>query len=374
MKIALVTTTIRLPDFLKGFGENIRNHGHRDVGLFVVGDMKTPPGTGKYVAGLKGFGKKVYLDVRAQEKFLGKLGRIGSRIPFNCIQRRNVGYLHAFASGAEIIISVDDDCFAAGDDFIGMHMAAGTMPELKTVSSSTGWVNAMKFLTEEKGRSFYHRGFPYSKRGAPEKLKWSRSKRRVAVNAGLWIGDPDVSASTNIEIAPRVTGFRREARPGIALAKGACAPFNSQNTAFIREAMPAAFLIIMGRKIGELSVGRYDDIWMSYFLKAIADRVGDAIRFGGPLTIHRRNTHDLMRDLAEELPGIILTEKIIESISGFALSSKNYADCYIELSDHLARGAANGKNYTNGEKKFMAGMCADMREWVGALRRIEPGI
>ena len=37
-------------------------------------------------------------------------------VRYDCVQRRNIGYLQAAIDGAEVIITVDDDKFTVDDD------------------------------------------------------------------------------------------------------------------------------------------------------------------------------------------------------------------------------------------------------------------
>ena len=59
-------------------------------------------------------------------------------------------------------------------------------------------------------------------------------------------------------------------------------------------------------------IGRFDDIWGSYFLKRVADYFDDAISFGFPLVKQDRNDHNLWHDLDLELFGNQNTETFVE--------------------------------------------------------------
>src|SRR5581483_5232271 len=98
-------------------------------------------------------------------------------------------------------------------------------------------------------------------------------ERRVAVNAGFWLDNPDIDALTRMERQIVVRGFN-EKWPGsnFTLQPGTWSPFNSQNTALMRDVIPAYFL--------SPYIGRYDDIWASYIVNRIAAQLGDVITFG----------------------------------------------------------------------------------------------
>ena len=71
----------------------------------IIGDLKTPHSL--YDALVKHYNGYVeYLDPKKQEDLYPELSSI---LGWNTIQRRNIGFLYAYKSGAEIIATVDDD-------------------------------------------------------------------------------------------------------------------------------------------------------------------------------------------------------------------------------------------------------------------------
>ena len=46
-------------------------------------------------------------------------------------------------------MSVDDDNFLAGENYVGMHGVLGKETELKVKTSPSGWLNICEFLTEK---------------------------------------------------------------------------------------------------------------------------------------------------------------------------------------------------------------------------------
>jgi hypothetical protein len=105
----------------------------------------------------------------------------------------------------------------------------------------------------------------------------------------------------------------------------------------VRDLLPAAYLVVMGHPYRGTPIGRYDDIWMSYFVKAIADHFGDLIVFGRPLVYQARNQHDILQDLWGEVPGMILTERLVDTLRSARLTGSNYHECYREIIDLLRR-------------------------------------
>jgi hypothetical protein len=374
-QVALVTTTINVPTCLTAYLQNIEKHGHGDhVSVIVVGDRKTPAQTGEFLHSLdQRFAARVtYLDVPAQETLLRRWPALDITIRYNCIQRRNVGYLQAALDGAEVIIAVDDDNFVTEEDYLGPHLQVGRNVEVPVVRHPSGWWNVCQRLVCEPPRQFYHRGYPKSRQD------WSRNGEHIeretvhpVVNAGLWLKNPDVDATTNIEEPIRVVGMEPIAGERVcALAPETWCPFNSQNTAFDIATLPAMYLVVMLDTIRGYRIGRLDDIWMSYFIRAIADQLGDAVLYGPPLVVQDRNPHNFVRDLSEELAGYILTEKLIEYLRAFQTGVRDYLEGYLDLIYHLKDKAEADRSLETPEREYFRSLTLGMAAWHGAVADI----
>src|SRR5262245_21715179 len=236
-KITLVTTTVHVPRCLESYLANAARFGHGDrLSVIVVGDRKTPWETGDFLEELNGrFPSRLkYLDLGAQETLLRKWPALDLTLRFNSIQRRNVGYLQAAMDGAEVIVAFDDDNFATYEDYVGAHSIVGREQRVPVVRHASGWWNVCQRLACAPPRRFYHRGYPKSQQD------WKREGQEIetqvvqpVVNAGLWLKNPDVDATTNIEEPLNVVGMELVSGGRVcALAAGTWCPFNSQNTAF----------------------------------------------------------------------------------------------------------------------------------------------
>jgi hypothetical protein len=313
----------------------------------------------------------VYLDVADQERWLGRFPAVGRLLPWNSIQRRNLGYLYAAEQGVRTIVTVDDDNLVTDDDFLGGHGVVGRSVAVECVESADGWANVCAVLESDAG-VVVHRGYPLSRRHA--RTPWRSAVRtgRVAVNAGFWLGEPDVDAVSRIVAPAEVRRVAPEVRLPIGLAKGTWCPFNSQNTAFNIDLLPAAYLVVMGAEYRGLRIDRYDDIWMSYFVRAIADHLDDLVTYGRPLVRQERNAHDVLADLRGELPGMILTEGLVEVLRGVRFTAKTYAGCYAELIDAL--GVAFTRTGTpDADRRFWCEILAGMSVWADACARVSDG-
>jgi Reversibly glycosylated polypeptide len=364
MKVAVVTTTIHVPELLRCYAEDARQFGRSDVSFIVVGDRKTPAATRDFCEGLRRSSQAqvVYLDLEDQAAYLTRYPELKRHLPYDSIQRRNVGMLLAYEGGAEVIITIDDDNFLAEPDFVGRHQIVGSERTLEAFGTPLGWINVCEFLREEHGGHFYHRGFPLRMRGRPETRQpiATVATGRVVVNAGLWLDEPDVDAVTRLAAPVRTTGFRGG---NFALAPGSWSPFNSQNTALHRDVIPAYFLSPL--------VGRYDDIWASYVVCAIATHLGDLITFGHPLVRQTRNPHDYWVDLEMEANGMRLTDRFTDYLRAVNFRGRTYGECFEEAAASLGSVLAHDAGLSSSENAYLQGFLDGMQVWSATIARVE---
>jgi len=327
---SLVTTTINVPSLLEAYVDDAVRFQRRLIDVIVVGDRKTDGGAARYCSTLEeSRGVQVrFLDVADQERYLDRFPEFADFLPWNCIQRRNVGLLHAFESEADIVVTIDDDNFLEDEDYFGRHAHVGTTHRVETVATPSGWWNVCSMLEEARGIPFYHRGHPLEHRWlADDDEEWEVVEARVVVNAGLWLDDPDVDALARLCFPVTATGPSERYRERAACAVGTWAPFNSQNTALAREALPAYLLFP--------HIGRYDDIWASYVLRRIADHLGDVVTYGAPLVRQLRNPHDYFRDFDAERFGIEANAVFIAALGRCELSCTDYRDGFAQIGRQL---------------------------------------
>jgi len=371
---AIVLTTINVPRVLENYIDICRKYEHKDVVFIVVGDRKSPPETSSYLDSLQGY-DIIYLDVPKQEEWLKKIPAFRDFLPYDSVQRRNVGYLYAAEVGADVMISIDDDNIPLPEyDYIGEHSIVGKTVECNAVSSSTGWFNTCSLLETDPPRGFYHRGFPVSKRWLPEELSYRNEKKRVVVNVGLWRGDPDVDTITRLEEPFSVRGVK-DPQARLILARGTMSPFNSQNTAFSMDLIPCLYLISFraGTK-NDIFCGnnnfRYDDIWMSYFAEIIIDHMGDAVCIGPPHVEQQRNIHNYLIDLRKELGPMEMTDKLVDILPSIELSEKSYSGAYQELIEQIHSKVICGDWFDEKQRALLKQMTEGMRLWADAVSRV----
>jgi hypothetical protein len=326
----IVTTTINAPILLETYANDAKKFNRKINEFIVIGDKKTPIEAEYFCNSMleKTGVKCFYFSPETQEKYLEKFGEIKNFVPWNCIQRRNVGLLLAYESISDIVITIDDDNFLHEDDYLGHHSHLGEIIEVPAVSSRNGWWNVCEMLTDEKGINFYHRGYPLSKRWLKdESVSISNVKKRIVVNAGLWLDDPDVDALTRLYFPVKAIGPSEKYQSRIATEAGTWSPFNSQNTALLRETIPAYFLFP--------HIGRYDDIWASYIFRHIADYFDDLVTYGSPLVVQKRNPHNYFKDFDAERFGLECNDVFIETVKACKLNATNYQEAYLQIAQQF---------------------------------------
>lgn len=358
-RFAIVTTTINVPKLLDEYAADALRFS-RNVEFIVVGDKKTPTETADYCRELSRR-KQIpctYLSVGSQEEILSSAPSFARFLPYNCIQRRNVGMLHAYREGFEVVVTIDDDNLLCDSDYLGQHAHVGKVQGVKARHSQSGWTNVCEMLKEARGLPFYHRGHPLSQRFVPDEAfqTLSEVQGRVVVNAGLWLDDPDVDALTRLYAPIRAVGTNPELPSRMACQVGTWAPFNSQNTALLNEVIPAYCLFP--------HCGRYDDIWASYVVRRIADHLGDFVSYGSPLVRQKRNEHDLLKDFEAESLGLRYTDAVVLALRSCVLTGQDYKRCFSELSNQIEGAVAEACSEYKLPKEPLVRLVEGFHEWT----------
>lgn len=288
MKKAIVTTTINPPTkALLKFIEIGKRDGWEVV---IVGDKKTPHGP--YVELTKENPNVHYLHPDWQES---KFPALSILIGWNCIQRRNIGLIHAYGElEAEVIATVDDDNIPYED--WGKNCKVGEEIEVITLVPNTPVFDPLSYALENP--TIWHRGFPIQMLGQRQISPGGLRKRKVLVQADLWDGAPDIDAVCRITLNPEV-----RFRPSMPMFAGSTiAPFNSQNTFLHRSLFPTYFLFP--------HIGRMDDIWAAYVTQF---EFPDSVIFAKASVYQDRNEHDLVKDLQAEMIGYEKNHEFVTS-------------------------------------------------------------
>jgi len=369
MQTAIICTTIFDLEFLFCLVGNLDRYGHKDdTQIIVIPDRKSPPSSWERARTLQIQGYRIsYPTLEDQERYLSKFPSMADLVPYDSDNRRNVGFLMALESGAELLISMDDDNFPdPAHDFVGCHAAAGKVMDVEHVESSSAWFNICDLLSIEPASPVFPRGFPYRVRRSGRPAYRSEVRRaRIGVNLGLWTGDPDVDA-----ISRNYAAFRAISWTGkqVALGPGTWSPINTQNTGLIRELVPAYYYVLMGERINGLVIDRFGDILSGYFVKKVCDHLGYSVLVGAPICNHERATHDLFRDLYHELAGIALLEEFTLWLESVRLQGDGALEAYRSLAEQMDSGVDRFQSslWSSESRSYFHRIAHAMRMWSDA--------
>nr|7XPS_A Chain A, Transglycosylse [Marinactinospora thermotolerans]7XPS_B Chain B, Transglycosylse [Marinactinospora thermotolerans]7XPT_A Chain A, Transglycosylse [Marinactinospora thermotolerans]7XPT_B Chain B, Transglycosylse [Marinactinospora thermotolerans] len=365
---AVVVTTISDGGFLDRLAPALRDAGAR---LIVIPDRNTGPALFAACERHRRLGLDVVCPSVAEQQDLLERLAVPDLIPYHSDNRRNVGYLMAWMEGFDVIVSMDDDNLPTTDDFVERHQVVCQGPRTQPVTaSSDGWFNNCALLEVEPTEVF-PRGFPFHARPAHAQARTSVCERPadVRINAGLWLGDPDVDAITRLAVRPNALAH---SGGSVVLAEGTWCPVNSQNTAVHRDALPAYYFLRMGQPVDGVPMERFGDIFSGYFVQVCAQHLGHAVRFGDPVVEHPRNEHDLLDDLHKEVPAVRLLDDILDHLRDHPLEGGDYLETYESLSYALQEIAerVNGRAWSPDARAFLHRSAHLMRSWTGALRTV----
>lgn len=308
-KIAVVITTIAKPNrVLATYASECRKRGRHFI---VIGDVSSPPDF--FLEGCD------YYDLNRQ-KTLGF--QLADRLPTRHYARKNIGYLVALKSGADIIIETDDDNLPLESFW--------TLPEKKVragLLKQQGWINVYHYFSE--GR-LWPRGFPLTELQQPVPIRSDLPEDSVLcpIQQNLVDQNPDVDAIYRL-VFGEIPPFISESAP-VALTENSWCPFNSQNTAWWKESFPLMYL-------PATSTFRMTDIWRSFIAQRLAWTNDWGILFSKPNMIQNRNPHDLLQDFKDEVPGYLYNKYlcgILESLNlkeGADNIESNLMACYEKL-------------------------------------------
>lgn len=292
--VAIVVTTIFPPT--EPMRRIALGAGERGFRMIVAGDSKGPDGYA-----LDGV---TFLSLADQRDF-SQLGRLA---PTNSYARKNLGYLWAMRSGADVVLETDDDNMPTAE-FFSVH---GRDLETRIVPSAA-WVNAYQYFIDAP--RIWPRGLPleYVQTDSVQVAYGDLPTERVdsPIQQGLADGDPDVDA-----VYRMVGDIPVSFVPGrsIGLPAGSWCPFNSQNTTWHSEAFQLMYL-------PSYCTFRMTDIWRSFVAQRVAWANGWCVVFHSPDVAQDRNEHSLLDDFRDEIPGYLHNAEIAVALSKLDIRS-----------------------------------------------------
>lgn len=283
-RAALIVTTINPPtQAMVALAGGARE---REIDFFVIGDKKGPSDFS-----LHGVTFRSYQDQLASDF------EFASACPSGHYARKNIGYLEAVASGAEVIVETDDDNLPRPAFFEPRSLEVEGQ-----VFRDAGWVNTYRAYSTG---TVWPRGFPLRHVLAPSPAGDATAAVACPIQQGLADEDPDVDAIYRL-VGEMPVHFSDG--PPVVLASGSWCPFNSQNTTWFPEAFPLLYLPVY-------CSWRMTDIWRSFVAQRILGANDWGLAFHQATVWQERNEHDLLRDFEEEIPGYLHNEEIVTRLA-----------------------------------------------------------
>lgn len=307
-KFALVVTSIAAPNAaLKALAQGSEEN---NFDFILIGDEASP--SDFYLRGCR------FYSLIDQQKLSFQLANL---LPTRHYARKNLGYLIALNEGATTIVETDDDNFPKAD-FWASRIRRQSVPTVP----GTGWLNVYRYFTDA---NIWPRGMPLDQIRTPV-AEWSTLQQQdvdCPIQQGLSDENPDVDAIYRF-VQPLPQSFRTDRR--LALSAGSWCPFNSQNTAWWRDAFPLLYL-------PSYCSFRMTDIWRSFVAQRIAWANNWSVLYHSPNVTQERNEHDLLLDFRDEIPGYLNNARFCAALDELELKpgteylGENLRQCYRRL-------------------------------------------
>ncbi len=353
MKICILSKFDQFPQNFFKLALNLRAHGHEDVEFLLVGDRKSPAHLG---ATCEDFSRHsypcTYLDLQAQRALLSRHPELAHHLPYDCLERLNLGLLSAWLDASDLILQLAPEVQISDElDVLAAVKAAFNLPRA-SYHSASGWLNITSLLEVDAPSPFALRGFPFDPALHFPAAELLQESLPVAVHSGLIVRNPDLDAATRLEGTRLIHGLKATTPACFTLTPGTWSPLPLGCLAFRREVIPAYFLTPYA--------GRYSDIWAGYVVTRIAQHLSQTISFGHPL-LHRDSPEgDVHRDYELELAGYRQTLAFCAALRSIPLAGTSFHDCFGEIAAALGAAWQETPRASGIEiearKQFLAGM------------------
>lgn len=299
--VYLVVPTIRNLDFLKAWQPQFES-----VHLIIVEDHRRKEIKIPRIA-CRSLTHYTQTDI---EKDLGKKAWI---FPKRSAAIRSYGFWKAWQAGADVIMTIDDDCFPATPNFVDAHL------ENLKLRVPSQWAPTYPFR-----ELLFTRGFPYL----------VRNELPVKLSHGIWSQVPDFDGLTQLMSG----GTTYAELPSLLhiIPPKMFFPMSAMNIAFTKEITVLMYQLLMGhdREENKLPYDRFDDIWSGIFAKKILDHLKMGVVSGTPFVRHDRASN-VFTNIKKEASGIEKNEELWKAVQKVKLTTKSPITCYQELASKI---------------------------------------
>src|SRR5258708_5119097 len=205
---------------------------------------------------------KIQIHHYSYKDHVKELGKNAWIISHKTSSGKSFGFLKAYQEDADIIISLDHDCYP--DQKGGLRKHINALEQKVTL----GWVPSVNVPT---------RGYPYR----------IRNQSRVVLNHGVWSNIPDFDGPQMLQF-PDVR-FPPITHDSTIIPYKNYFPLCGMNFAFTRDITVLNYFLLMGP---DWPFDRFDDIWPGIFINQIADHFHVALKAGAPSIRHEKGTED----------------------------------------------------------------------------------
>ena len=303
--------------------------------MVIVGDRK---GLENYTVNEGKTGRVIYLSAQDQERLATEGVKLSAKLPWNHFGRKNLGYLYAIASGAQLIWDFDDD-----------NSLLSTPAQIMEPNSDDAVVDTTVLQAVSKNDKLACNSFnPMPLMGAGQLSSWPRglplvdikasecqadayrvekttiAKNKIAVYQSLANHDPDVDAIYRLTQNLPFDFEPVQNKQSLLVPDSAFAPFNAQATLFTYEAFFMLFLPVTVH-------GRVSDIWRSYLGQKLLKNLGYKVVFTHAQVVQYRNVHNYLADFESERDLYLKSGKLVEYLKYNFTSDCTYSlECHFE--------------------------------------------
>lgn len=303
MKTGIIIPTINVPLNLNEWSAMLDpNDGDF---IIVVGSQKTPHAeVERYLDSLEVNTLYMHPESEVSTKW-----HVNEFLAPNHHHRRNLALAEALTHRPDIVVTIDDDNYPRDLAWLSQVKDLITLPNTRRVMyAPDGWWNVGELCEP----AVTHRGYPLTQRLVDTcPIPTAPDNEKIGVVASLWTDDPDIDAIERIAIDPQVHYITHS----VTLDIGTWSPFDTQSTTVSGALAPLMYMWT--------NVGRYDDIWCSYLMRAVMDAFELHVTYGAPTVRQRRNEHDLVKDLENELLGYRHTEELCDFLRNVSSDIKD---------------------------------------------------